>query len=232
MSTPFPSFTKTWHNTAYPAISPTRAELSTKGRNAIVTGGGTGIGAATARAFAAAGSTQLAILGRRAGRLEETAREIEAEYPGTTVLTHTADVSKAETVQGAFDDIVKAFGKIDVCISNAGYLSKAEPLAISDLDDWWMSYETNVKGAYNIARAFLKVAKPGSALIDMTTAVAHLPALIPGHSAYASSKLASAKMYEYIAVENPEIHVVSQHPGLLTTEMSQKSGYPGFDDGK
>lgn len=61
-----PSMTALWRNAPYPAIDPTRPELSTniKGKTVVVTGGGAGIGARVAHAFAKAGATQIAILGR------------------------------------------------------------------------------------------------------------------------------------------------------------------------
>jgi NAD(P)-dependent dehydrogenase (short-subunit alcohol dehydrogenase family) len=231
MATPFPSLTNTWHSNSYPAISPSRAELSTKGKVIAITGGGTGIGASITRAFATAGSTKLAILGRRDKVLKETAHAIQTEFPGTKVLPIVADVTDAAAVQAAFDAIVKEFGKIDVCISNAGYLSAVESIVASEADDWWKSFETNVKGAFNIARAFLSHAKPGATLLGLTTCVAHMPS-VPGHSAYAASKIAGAKMHEYLADEHPDIHFVSMHPGVIVTDMSMKSGFPGLDHGK
>jgi NAD(P)-dependent dehydrogenase (short-subunit alcohol dehydrogenase family) len=148
------------------------------------------------------------------------------------VLSFTSDISKAETVDVAFDAILKAFGKIDIVVSNAGYLSAIEPVATADLDDWWTTYETNVKGALHIARAFLRDAKPSSTLLYVTTGMAHMPTLVTGHSGYVTSKLADAKLHEYIAEENPDIHVVLMQPSVLVSDMSQKSGFPGLDDSK
>jgi FlaA1/EpsC-like NDP-sugar epimerase len=80
--TPFPPFTKVWHTEPYPAISPTRPELSVTGKSVLITGGGTGIGAAIAKAFAAAGSTQIAIVGRTEKTLLATKQELETLFPG------------------------------------------------------------------------------------------------------------------------------------------------------
>jgi NAD(P)-dependent dehydrogenase (short-subunit alcohol dehydrogenase family) len=229
-SSPFPSWTKTWHNTSYADISTSRPELSTKGKSVVISGGGAGIGAAMTRGFAAAGSTEIAILGRRLNVLQETAKAIEADYPGTKVLTVASDIVKAETVDAAFDTILKAFGKIDIAVSNAGYLSEVKSVKETNLDDWWTTHEINTKGAFNIARAFLRHAKPGSTLLHTTTGMGHMPTLVPGHSGYVTSKLAAAKLHEYIAEENPDIHVVMIQPGVIKTDMSEKSGFPGLDD--
>jgi NAD(P)-dependent dehydrogenase (short-subunit alcohol dehydrogenase family) len=203
-----------------------------KDKSVVITGGGTGIGASITRAFAAAGSTELAIIGRRENVLRETAAAAEAAYPGAKVLTFVADVSKANTVQAAFDGIVKSYGRIDICISNACFLPRVESIMESDLDDWWMSFETNVKGSYNIASAFLHHANPGSVLIDTSTCIVSMPPVLKGHSAYAASKIAGAKLHEYIANEHPDIHVASMHPGVVATDMSEKSGFPGLDNSK
>ncbi|KAI1044134.1 hypothetical protein LB505_010555 [Fusarium chuoi] len=79
----FVSFTKTWHNKPYPSIDPTRPELSAAGKFVAITGGGTGIGRSIAIAFAQAGASTVAILGRRLDRLEIAAAEI-AEASGAT----------------------------------------------------------------------------------------------------------------------------------------------------
>ncbi|KAK5174348.1 uncharacterized protein LTR77_001428 [Saxophila tyrrhenica] len=61
---PMPSLTKTWHSQSYPSIDPLRPELSAKGKVVAITGGGGAIGAATALAFAKAGASKIAIIGR------------------------------------------------------------------------------------------------------------------------------------------------------------------------
>ena len=119
-SLPFPSVTKAWHNSPYPAIDPRQPKLSTKGKSVFITGGGTGSGAAVARTFAAAGVTEMAITGRRKEVLDATAEALKKNFPELIVLTLATDVSKLESVEAAFDTFMKQFGKVDICVSNAG----------------------------------------------------------------------------------------------------------------
>jgi hypothetical protein len=80
MAAPFPSPTSTWHSNTYPSLAPSRPELSAKGKTVLITGGGTGIGAETARYFAQAGATRIAILGRREQPLLDTKTSIERDH--------------------------------------------------------------------------------------------------------------------------------------------------------
>src|SRR2546423_6488225 len=102
-ATPFPLLKgiKTWRTASYSAIDPSRPELSAKGKTIVVSGGGTGVGAAIVRAFAAAGASQIAIFGRRLNVLEATKAEIEEAYPSTHVSTFIADVTRASEVDAA-----------------------------------------------------------------------------------------------------------------------------------
>jgi NAD(P)-dependent dehydrogenase (short-subunit alcohol dehydrogenase family) len=234
MATPFPvpqGITK-WHSTSYPAIDPARPELSAKGKTVVVSGGGSGIGAAIAKAFAAAGAPKIAIFGRRQNMLEATKASVEKEYPATHVLTLTADVSKAADVDAAFDEIASKLGQIDVFVNNSGFLSALNTIASADFDDWWTSMETNVKGPFLASRAFFRHAAKDAYLFNITTGISHMPAFPMGISAYAVSKAAAVKLFDYFAFENPGIHVVNVQPGVVDTDMNRKSGIPGQDQGK
>ena len=80
-----PSYTKTRHSIAYPAVSPSIPALSTAGKTILITGGGTGLGPLLAHAFASSGATKIAILGRTASSLQATKTAMEAEHNGVTV---------------------------------------------------------------------------------------------------------------------------------------------------
>ncbi|TKA47066.1 hypothetical protein B0A54_02544 [Friedmanniomyces endolithicus] len=223
MKPPYPSLTSEWHDKTYPAIDPKRSELSAKGKTIVISGGGSGIGRGIAQAFALAGASAIAILGRRQALLEETKQLIASEQPGTTVSTHITDVTDSLTVQKAAREV----GQWDVLVSNAGYLSSKAPLVESDEAEWWRSFEINVKGSYNLTKAFMPSRKPHSTIISVNAGSIQVPGpFSAGFSSYNSSKFAVLKMFEILAVENPDVHVVSMHPGVVDTEMKRKNDMP------
>ena len=227
----FPSLTKTWHTESYPAISPSRSELSVRGKVVVVTGGGSGIGASITRAFAAGGATKLAILSRSLPKLVACKNEIEETYPGTEILTLAADITNAEQVNDAFSKIDQTFGKIDILVCNSAFMPAPTRVLDPDLDvgEWWMTYTTNVLGALHTVRAFAKFASSKPQVLHISSCMGHVPPLEPGISAYSASKSAAAKVFDYLAFEYPELHVVNVHPGLVDTETSRKSGHGGTD---
>ena len=135
--TGFRSLTADWHNNTYPAISPTNPALSAKGKVVVVTGGGRGIGAETAKAFAQAGAAHVALLGRTQSSLDETKDALGKDFPSAKVTTHAADVADEEAVRKAAAEI----GPWDVAILNAGILPKAAPIAETAIGDWWRVFE-------------------------------------------------------------------------------------------
>lgn len=222
-----PSLTQVWRNASYPAIDPTKASLSVASKTVFVTGGGAGIGLATARAFAAAGASIVAISGRTEKTLRAAKRDIEAAHTRTKVLTFVADVTDQKAVNSAFSTV----GKVDILINNAGYMPHLAPIAQSGLDEWWSGFETNVKGAFIVVQAFLKVASADATIVDITTGGAHHQAFL-GFSAYGASKLAEHKFFDSVQAENPSMHVVHIHPGIVQTDMGQKgldAGVAGVD---
>ena len=217
-----PSLTKIWHNASYPAISPSNPALSVAGKTVFITGGGAGIGAATARAFAAAGASTVAISGRTEKTLLSAKEDIESAHKGVKVLTFVADVTDAKAMDAAFTST----GKVDVLVHNAGYLPQLVLIAQSDIQDWWSGFEINVKGAYIVTQAFLKVAASDATIVDLTTGMVHLPAL-PRYSAYQASKMAELRFFDSVQLEYPDLHVVHVHPGVVMTNMATK----GLDAG-
>jgi NAD(P)-dependent dehydrogenase (short-subunit alcohol dehydrogenase family) len=233
MATPaiFPVYTKVWHSEPYPAISPTNPELSARGKVVIITGGGTGIGAYAAKAFAQAGASGIGIIGRRENVLISSIADISAVSSTTKVSYAVADLTNKHATDAAFKNLADSLGKIDILISNAGWMSTIAPITDSEDDDWWESFEINIKGSFNAIRAFLPYAAPNAALLSVNTAMATLPSM-PGFSAYAVSKIASAKLHECLQAEHPELRVVNVQPGVIKTYLGDKSGFPAMDDRK
>src|SRR5438045_3517516 len=79
--------------------------------------------------------------------------------------------------------------------------------------------------------ALLRHAAKDAYLLNISTGVSHMPAFPTGISAYAVSKAAAVKLFDYFALENPGIHIVNVQPGVVDTDMSHKGGVTGQDRG-
>lgn len=166
---PFPSLTKKWHDKPYAAIDPARPELSAKGKVIVITGGGGSIGGATCLAFARAGCQKIAIIGRRDGPLHDTKKKVESEVPGVEVFVIHGDLKEADSMRGALGNVKQELGEIDILVANAGYLPRFEAIREADPEEWWSGFETNVKGAFNLSRAFLSVASKNAMVVEIST---------------------------------------------------------------
>ncbi|KAM0246097.1 hypothetical protein ACHAQJ_010333 [Trichoderma viride] len=218
-----PTYTKVFHHKPYAAISPNRPELSTKGKNIVITGGGTGIGAAIALAFAQSGASNIALLGRTEATLLKSKQAVDATYPETTVHIITADVANEASVRAALDKYASGVGKkLDVLVANAGVFPDHGTILDSDASSWWSGFEINIRGQFNLVRAFVPLAEKNATLINVTTSVLQFP-FVPGTSGYHASKVAALKIFDYLHYENPELRVLQFHPGVVQTSMSQKS---------
>ncbi|KAI1270203.1 hypothetical protein F5Y18DRAFT_367519 [Xylariaceae sp. FL1019] len=216
----FPCPVETWHNDTYEAISPTRPELSVAGKTVVIVGGGSGIGRETALAFTAAGASKVALVGRTSAKLEETAAKVEA-LGGCSASVHVADVTKEDEMKAAANEI----GEWDVFILSSGWCPSPASIAASELTDWYAGFDTNVKGTFVAAKSFLSTARPSAAFLTVISDVSVMPvAYLPGLSSYVTSKLAQAKILEFLAAENPEVFIATMHPGMVHTDNFNRSG--------
>lgn len=151
--------TKTTHRTTYPAISPTRAELSQEGRTVLITGGGTGIGLAIAKAFAQAGAQRIIIIGRRAAVLDEAREKIRTAAPekaGLEVIGRSCDVTDKSAVAALWGDLKTEGVQVDVLVLNAAKFGVFGSLLDVGADQVWAAMEANVHGPLMFAEAFSK----------------------------------------------------------------------------
>lgn len=224
-----PSLTKTYHHTSYPDIDPANPNISATGKVVFITGGGTGIGKSIARSFVIAGAKAVIVSGRREKVLQETKEELST-LGKSRVECFVADTTNLAAIEKAFSSTVQLFGSIDVLVENAGYLPDQAFIKDSKLDDYWLGFEINVKGPLTTTQAFLKVAKPNATLINVTSGAAIFP-YIPTFSSYAASKMASAKIIEYVHHEHPELRVFNLQPAATETDMSHRAPHiPTTDD--
>ncbi|KAM0809488.1 hypothetical protein AB5N19_09832 [Seiridium cardinale] len=225
------NYTSTTHRTTYDPIAPTLPHLSASEKIVIIAGGSAGIGKATALAFLEAGSRRLALTGRREEMLLTARSELASKYPDAKIITFAADVTDEAGVNHAFATVKEELGPANVIVNSAG-VAPVKPLVDSDINAWWATFETNVKGAAIVAQAVAKHASPSATVLQLSTAGALFPAG-PGFpiSSYAASKLAVTKVMEYFGAENPGLKVITVHPGVVVDtpggqKMVEDSGVP------
>ncbi|KAI1263592.1 hypothetical protein F5Y18DRAFT_393502 [Xylariaceae sp. FL1019] len=172
-------------------------------------------------------ASRVILVGRTRSILDATKGEIEAEFPGTKVHVHPADISNAEAVGELFASVTSSLGPIDVVVNNAAYLSTISTLQDANIKDWWRGFEVNVLGTATVTQAFLKT-KPAGAratVININTSVAHY-GVFPTYTSYCSSKMAALRLTECLQAECPEVRFVSLQPGGVDTEMYAKFHMP------
>lgn len=233
-------YTKAFHHASYPAISPTRPELSAAGKTILVSGGGRGLGTKIVEAFAQAGAGQIIVMGRDMSTLSAVASSVEAGYPSVQISAVAGDVSSEDDMAQAFAEVKRlAPAGIDVLVANAGYLPAVAPVPAASGDaradgaataDWWRAFEVNAKGTYLQARHFLAAARASAVFVSISAAAAHINPSLPGFSPYAASKLGVARVVETLQAENKELRFYNVHPGCVKTDMLIKSGLEALGD--
>jgi NAD(P)-dependent dehydrogenase (short-subunit alcohol dehydrogenase family) len=227
------SYTKAWHSSPYAAISPSRPDLSMTGKNIVITGGGSGIGKGSAIAFAQAGARSVSIVGRRRDRLETSSEAIKAAAPGEIQVSfEVADMTVPEQAEKAFARIAEQVGNIDILINNAGAIAPPGPAATAPLEQLTAVMNANVVTTFNATHSFLKHSGFHPVLVNITAGLVHIRPM-PMMGLYTAAKAAQTKLIDYMAAENPQLHVVHLHPGMVTTEIGgPDSNIEGPDKGK
>ena len=189
------------------------------GRSALVTGAGSGMGAATAVLLAERGAA-VTLVGRRRPKLEEIANEIRDA--GGQALVHTGDVSDPEHVRRAVEDTVATFGHLDLAVNNAGIAGSAgTPLADIAIADFQrtvaIDFASIFYGMKYEIEAMLRGGR-GGAIVNVSSVFADRGL----HGDYAGSKhgirgLTRSAAKDYGA---QGIRVIELQPGVIDTEMT------------
>lgn len=199
----------------------TVAEELLAGKTAIVTGGGRGIGRATALALATAGA-DVVVTARTQRQIDETAETIAAL--GRRSLAVPADVSDPDDVDQMVDAALEAFERIDILVNNAGIIRPIDWVVEADIDDWLYNIEVNLMSVFLCSRAVLPgmMAHRSGKIINVSTGSA--VSVVPTWSAYAAAKAGVDHLTRVMAAEvrTHNIQVNCVYPGLVDTKLAEK----------
>lgn len=200
------------------------------GKVAFITGAGSGIGRATALAFAGWGA-HVAAADRSEKDIAETVDQIT--QLGGRALPIRADVTRAEDVEAAVAATVKEFGRLDYAFNNAGIEQPAAPLVDIGIEEWNRLIAADLSGVFHGMKYEIpEILKAGGGAIVNTSSGAGVIG-IAGQSAYAAAKwgvigLSKSAALDY-AAQNIRINVVA--PGIIATPMMDRfSG--GTEEGR
>ncbi len=195
-----------------------------KDRVAIVTGSDSGIGQATAIAFAEEGADVVVTYHEDLAGARETVADIEKA--GRRALLRQLDVTSEQEIEGVFDDTLAELGRIDILVNNASIDSTGKQIADISLDEWELALRTNLTGAMLGCRRFInerRKAGGGGKIINVTSVHDEIPRA--GAAEYCASKGGLQNLTRSLALEvaPDRINVNNIGPGMVLTPMNQEA---------
>jgi len=197
------------------------------GKVALITGSDSGIGRATAIAFAKEGADVVVTYLHDAEGATSTAEEVEAA--GQSAIVVQVDISDEDDVRAMFDQAVDRFGSIDILMNSAGVDASGDEVADLSTEVWDKAIRTNVYGPFFCCRRFIQLRKRaggGGKIINVSSVHADIPNA--GGADYDCSKGAIRMLTRTLALELAplKINVNSLAPGMVLTPFNQ----PAIDD--
>ncbi len=189
------------------------------GKVALITGGGSGVGAAIAARFDRA-DARVAIIGRREDQLQHTVEKI-----GGNVRAYVADISNRDQIARVIEDVQTMFGPIDILVNNAGVNLPRRSLEQLAPEDWDRLMAVNATGAFNMVYALLPSmrARRSGLIINISSIAGIRPSALAG-AAYSASKHALAALSKVIGIEQGDYNIRSTliSPGDIDTPLLEQ----------
>ena len=187
----------------------------------LITGALTGIGRATAVAFANKGA-KVVVSGRHDNKGQALAKELQAL--GAEAEFVKADVTKEDEVRDLVDKAVARFGRLDVAVNNAGFEGNLGPIQDATVENFKAVHDTNVLGVFLSMKHEVRAmaGQDSGSIVNISSTYGHKAAA--GGTAYVSSKFAVEGLTKTVALEqgNSGIRVNAVAPGLTDTEMANR----------
>jgi 3-hydroxy acid dehydrogenase/malonic semialdehyde reductase len=194
--------------------------MSLKGKIVFVTGASSGIGAATALAFAAEGA-RLLLAARRAGKLAEVASSA-LERGAAAVHSIDLDVRNHHAVQQIIEGLPSEWAEIDILVNNAGLSRGLDKLYLGRIQDWEEMIDTNVKGLLYVTRAVVPgmVVRGRGHVINLGSTAGEIT--YPNGAVYCATKAAERSINDGLRqdVLGTPVRVTSVDPGMVETDFS------------
>jgi NAD(P)-dependent dehydrogenase (short-subunit alcohol dehydrogenase family) len=189
-----------------------------KGKVALVTGGATGIGRATALAFGRRGAT-VVVAGRRRAEGEEAVAALEAI--GATACFIATDVTRPDDLDALHRTIVADHGGLDIAFNNAGYQEPRAPIAEQDGALYDRVFDTNVRSVYLCLKHQMRLMAERGGAIVVNASVSGLRNPNSGLALYSASKAAVISLMRSAAMEYAEkgVRINAVAPGRVVTDM-------------
>ncbi len=206
--------------------------FSMKGKAALITGAGSGIGQAAAALLGALGA-DVAVLSRTRGELEETAQTVERE--GGRALVIEADISEPEQLESAYRTVERSFGRLDYLFANAGINGVWAPIEELEPGEFMKTVSVNLFGTFlTIKYAVPLLSRNGGSIVVTSSVNGTRIFSNTGATAYSVTKAGQVAMAKMLALElaKHRIRVNVICPGAISTDIEESTTHRNLERAK